>query len=107
MLYNIVTYFIFISILIMKKGNIMKENIKEINLDIHNNYNDLPYKSHVHLYTAPQRIAAVAALYDLETPPLENARILELGCSFGANSIPTAILDWQHFSGQFFRGVIA
>lgn len=69
----------------------MKENVKEINLDIHNHYNDLPYKSSVHLYTAPQRIAAVAALYGLENPPLENARILELGCSFGANSIPTAI----------------
>lgn len=54
------------------------------------NYDELPYASMPYPLTQPSRIAAVAALHGLITPPVERARVLELGCASGGNLIPLA-----------------
>ena len=37
---------------------------------------------------SPQHLRAVAKMYGMETPVLETARVLTLGCDTGANLIP-------------------
>ncbi len=46
-------------------------------------YSVIKYTSKVHSGRDPSRIAAVAALYGIESPPLSNASILEIGCGTG------------------------
>ncbi|MBF6617766.1 MAG: methyltransferase regulatory domain-containing protein [Candidimonas sp.] len=41
--------------------------------------------------SAPGHLRAVAHLYGIETPPLGNARVLELGCETGGNLLPFAL----------------
>lgn len=53
-------------------------------------YNALPYVSTPFAHTAPARLAAVAALFGLEAPAAERARVLELGCASGGNIVPLA-----------------
>jgi methyltransferase-like protein/SAM-dependent methyltransferase len=53
-------------------------------------YDDLPYGSNPFAKSHPSRLAATAHLFGLETPPVENARVLELGCASGGNLIPHA-----------------
>lgn len=54
-------------------------------------YNDVPYISKSFHYTLPEKQKTVLQLLGFETPDLENARVLEIGCSFGGNIIPFAI----------------
>lgn len=54
-------------------------------------YDDLPYSSYAYMYSAPEQLAAVAALFGMPSPPVENARVLELGCASGGNLIPFAL----------------
>lgn len=54
-------------------------------------YNDFPYKSLVYDTTQPTKLQAIAKMKGLSPAPLENAKILEIGCSFGGNLIPFAI----------------
>ena len=53
-------------------------------------YDDLPYGSNPFAKSHPSRLAAVAHMFGLETPPVETARVLELGCASGGNLIPHA-----------------
>ena len=53
-------------------------------------YDELHYPDFIHRQTHPARLATVAKLHGLDAPSLEGARILELGCSNGANLIPMA-----------------
>lgn len=53
-------------------------------------YDLLPYTSNPFPMTQPSRTAALARLFGLETAPLANARVLELGCAAGGNIIPHA-----------------
>jgi cyclopropane fatty-acyl-phospholipid synthase-like methyltransferase/methyltransferase-like protein len=53
-------------------------------------YDDVPYDSHALPQTQPDRLAALAGLFSLETVPPGRARVLEIGCASGGNLIPLA-----------------
>jgi len=53
-------------------------------------YDTLPYPSKFFLQTFPDRLAAAAILYGIEPAPVENCRLLELGCGNGSNLIAQA-----------------
>jgi len=63
------------------------ENVKAVQ----NSYDETPYKSKTFYYTQPGRQQMVLKLLGFLTPKLENARVLEIGCSFGGNIIPFAL----------------
>lgn len=54
-------------------------------------YDETPYISLPFSYTSPGNLRAVARLYQLEAPALEQARVLELGCAAGGNLLPFAL----------------
>ncbi|MFD4839067.1 methyltransferase regulatory domain-containing protein [Achromobacter sp. NPDC058515] len=54
-------------------------------------YDETPYISNPFSYTSPGNLRAVAGLYGLDTPPLENAKVLELGSAAGGNLLPFAL----------------
>jgi len=64
-------------------------------------YEALPYESKPFVQTHPSRLAAIAHLFGLEAVPVENARILELGCAAGGNIIPVA----AYFPGSYCLGI--
>ncbi len=64
-------------------------------------FDDLPYVSMPIPYTAPARLAAMAALYGIATPPAGDAQILEIGCASGGNIIPLA----ERFPRAHFTGI--
>src|SRR5215468_536206 len=53
-------------------------------------YDEVPYGDNVFTHTHPDCLAAVGGLFGL-SPPVENCRVLELGCGTGANLIPMAL----------------
>ena len=53
-------------------------------------YDDVLYPSLAHVQTHPDRLATIAALFGLETAPVEKCRVLELGCGDGTNLISMA-----------------
>jgi len=55
-----------------------------------NTYDEVPYESHPYAQTHPSRLAVVARLFGLDPPPIETARVLELGAAAGGNLIPFA-----------------
>ncbi|MEO6919058.1 MAG: methyltransferase regulatory domain-containing protein [Collimonas sp.] len=61
-------------------------------------YDATPYTSHPFKATAPEHLAAVAALFNLTPPRTDNARVLELGCAAGGNLIPHA---QRHPDGRY------
>lgn len=54
-------------------------------------YDETPYISNAFTYTSPGNLRAVASLYGLRAPALDNARVLELGCAAGGNLLPFAL----------------
>jgi 2-polyprenyl-3-methyl-5-hydroxy-6-metoxy-1,4-benzoquinol methylase len=54
-------------------------------------YDLLPYQSKPFPQSQPSRLGATARLFGLDAAPLENARVLELGCASGGNIIPHAM----------------
>ncbi|HEY9271685.1 methyltransferase regulatory domain-containing protein [Achromobacter sp.] len=54
-------------------------------------YDETPYQSNAFSISAPGRLRAIAALYGLSAPPVESARVLELGCAAGGNLLPFAV----------------
>jgi len=53
-------------------------------------YDTIPYAALPHPLTTPDRLATVATVLGLDAPPVATARVLEVGCSDGANLIPMA-----------------
>src|SRR5881296_2245989 len=53
-------------------------------------YDAVPYESHPHGDSHPDRLATVARLFGMVSPPVDRCRVLELGCSAGGNLIPMA-----------------
>src|SRR5438477_229665 len=53
-------------------------------------YDDAPYHVHVWMPSHPDQLASVARLHGLRTAPVEQSRVLEIGCASGANIIPMA-----------------
>ena len=61
------------------------------NSKIEKSYDELTYKSIAFAQSSPYRLEACATLLGINPPPCENARVLEIGCSFGGNLIPLAV----------------
>jgi len=53
-------------------------------------YDEVPYASFPFVQSHPNRLATVATIFGMQPPPIETARILELGCASGGNIIPMA-----------------
>lgn len=53
-------------------------------------YNSLPYNFHADIRTHPARIATLGHFYGMSPKPLEQSRILDIGCAEGANVLPIA-----------------
>jgi SAM-dependent methyltransferase len=64
-------------------------------------YNHLPYPSMPVALSQPLHLAALASLFGIDPPPVERARVLELGCAAGGNIIPMA----ARFPQAFFTGI--
>ena len=48
-------------------------------------YDKTPYHGYPFEYNRPENLKSVGALFGVDTPALETARVLELGCSDGGN----------------------
>jgi methyltransferase-like protein/predicted O-methyltransferase YrrM len=57
---------------------------------IRQSYEDVPYPDLCYTQTHPDRLATLATLLGLTPPPVENGRLLEIGCAVGGNIIPMA-----------------
>src|SRR5271170_5591474 len=53
-------------------------------------YDELPYEGHPDPMIHPDRMASMAWLHGVRAAPLEEARVLEIGCAAGAHLIPMA-----------------
>ena len=53
-------------------------------------YDEVPYESWSFPQTHPDRLATLAALFGMNPAPVEQCRVLELGCASGGNLIPMA-----------------
>jgi SAM-dependent methyltransferase len=63
-------------------------------------YDALPYPGYPFPQSHPGRMAAQATLRGLDPPPVETARVLELGCGDGGNLVPMAFgLPYATFVG--------
>lgn len=54
-------------------------------------YDLLPYQSKAFPQSQPSRLGGIARVFGLDVAPLDNARVLELGCAAGGNIIPHAM----------------
>ncbi|MEC7987429.1 MAG: class I SAM-dependent methyltransferase [Myxococcota bacterium] len=76
-----------------------------------NSYDKIPYAGRAHQQTHIEKIASIAFLFQVPFPPIETARVLELGCGDGSNiinmaySLPKAqFLGFDASSVQIERG---
>jgi methyltransferase-like protein/ubiquinone/menaquinone biosynthesis C-methylase UbiE len=68
-------------------------------------YDNVAYPSFPINYTHPDRLATVATLFGMKPVPVEKCRVLELGCSDGANLLAMAVgLPHSEFVGVDFAG---
>src|SRR5262245_19579908 len=56
----------------------------------HTLYDEVLYPSGLYVQTHPDRLATVATLFGMNPAPVENCRVLELGCNDGTNLIAMA-----------------
>ena len=54
-------------------------------------YDQVTYPNFAFPQTHPDRLATLATLFNMLPAPVENCRVLELGCGNGGNLIPTAL----------------
>ena len=54
-------------------------------------YESTPYTSRAFKASSPLRLEAISALFGFKSKELGSCRVLELGCSFGANIIYAAL----------------
>lgn len=64
-------------------------------------YNNAPYQSFAFSQTHPTHLYTLAKLFGLNPPPVEKAKVLELGCASGGNLIPMAF----HYPNAEFLGI--
>ena len=64
----------------------------------HTTYDEIPYPSNPFRQTRPERLAAIAHLFGLQSPPAERCRVLEIGCSMGGNLV---VMAQDHPNSQF------
>ena len=53
-------------------------------------YDEIPYPVLAHIHSHPENMATIAKLHGIEAVPVNQSRILELGCASGGNIIPMA-----------------
>ena len=70
-------------------------------IDEANIYDATPYESYPYHKTSIDKIYTIGKIFGLDSPKLDNARVLELGCMSGANIIPHAI----HYPKAKFVGI--
>jgi len=58
---------------------------------LESSYDENPYISKTYYHTQPEKLKSNLRLLDFISPDLKNAKVLEIGCSFGGNIIPFAI----------------
>jgi len=58
--------------------------------DVASSYDALPYRGSFIPMTHPDRMAVMAVLHGIKPPPVETARVLELGCTDGGNLLTIA-----------------
>lgn len=56
--------------------------------DIATFYDQIPYPRLAYHYTHPDRMAVLGRLFGMQPQPVEQCRVLELGCAAGANLVP-------------------
>jgi methyltransferase-like protein/SAM-dependent methyltransferase len=77
-----------------------------INKGAQNSYDQIPYPSLSYSQTHPDNLAAIATLFNINPPPIEHCRVLELGCASGGNIVPMAYgLSESEFVGVDSSGV--
>lgn len=59
--------------------------------DIASVYDAVPYESYPFIQSHPEHLYAMARLFKLSPKPVEECRVLELGCAGGGNIIPHAV----------------
>lgn len=64
-------------------------------------YNKTPYQSFPFNHTHPTHLFTLGTLFGLKPAPVENARILEIGCASGGNLIPVG----YHFPSSQCLGI--
>ncbi len=64
--------------------------MKDSEQNIAQTYDDVPYESFPFKQSHPTHLFTIATLFGLEPTPVEESRILELGCAAGGNIIPIA-----------------
>jgi cyclopropane fatty-acyl-phospholipid synthase-like methyltransferase len=65
-----------------------------------NAYDEVSYPGFPFSQTHPDRLATIATLFGMKPAPIENCRVLELGCGDGGNLLPMAIgLPGSEFAG--------
>lgn len=63
-------------------------------------YDEIRYPFVAHRHTEPDRLATIARLHGIVTPPVETCRVLEVGCAVGGNLASMAtILPGARFVG--------
>jgi len=66
-------------------------------------FDRFPYPSYAYAQTHPNHLATIAVLSGLDPAPVENCRVLEIGCASGGNLIPMAYtLPQSEFLGVDF-----
>jgi SAM-dependent methyltransferase len=66
----------------------------------HDPYNEVPYPTFPRRQTHPDRLGALAKLFGMQPAPVQQCRVLEIGCGNGNNLIPMAYaLPESHFTG--------
>ncbi len=68
--------------------------------DLVRTYDEIRYPFLAHRHTEPDRLAAIARLHGIDAPPVERARVLEVGCAVGGNLASMAMM----FPGAQFVG---
>jgi protein-L-isoaspartate O-methyltransferase len=77
----------------------------DVNRDLAQKYDTVPYAAQANPQSHPRHLATVATLLGLSPPPVATARVLEVGCSDGANLLPMAAsLPGARFTGCDISG---
>ena len=77
-------------------------------------YDEIRYPFLAHRHTEPDRLATIARLHGIVTPPVERCRVLEVGCAVGGNlasmasMLPDAqLVGFDLSEGQIEQGRLA
>lgn len=85
-----IIHVLFIQYMFLTIEDIMTTNTNDVQQTI---YSELGYKSMPFPYTTPATLQAYAALVGVSAPNPKNARVLELGATYGGNIISQALFN--------------